>query len=235
MLISQQRVDEAEAEFREAARLAPDNALCLIAIAQVVWMRQRTGEAVDYLERASRFNPHSAEVRGRLGEVYMQMGRLPEAAARDEEAVRLAPDDARIRANMGMILLCQNRTGEAEAVLRQARDLNSALPQPHFWLGLIFAQQGRAMEFNEAVQGLQRIHPLLAHQLQVQVQTIRMQTMQALAAGRPAPWPQGQLWAQWQQMLQTGQPPAEPGAWPGPVQPGEPPPQPGFWTKLFGR
>ena len=235
MLISQHRVDEAEAEFREAARLAPDNALCLIAIAQVVWMRQRTGEAVDYLERASRSNPHSAEVRGRLGEVYMQMGRLPEAQHEIEEAVRLAPDDARIRANMGMILLYQNRIAEAEAVLRQARDLNSALPQPHFLLGLIFALQERGLEFNEAAQGLQRIHPMLAQQLQMQAQAIRMQAIQARGAGRPATWPQEQLWAQWQQMLQTGQQPAAPGGWRGPVQPGGPPPQQGFWTKLFGR
>jgi hypothetical protein len=102
-------------------------------------------------------------------------------------------------------------------------------------LGLIFALQERGLEYNEAVQGLQRIHPMLAQQLQMQAQAIRMQAIQARGAGRAAPWPQAQLWAQWQQMLQTGQQPAAPGGWRGPVQPGEPPPQPGFWTKLFGR
>ena len=119
----------------------------------------------------------------------MQMGRLPEAQHEIEEAVRLAPDDARIRANMGMILLHQDRIVKLRPYSDRRAISISALPQPHFLLGLIFALQERGLEFNEAVQGLQRIHPMLAQQLQMQAQAIRMQAIQARGAGGPRPGP----------------------------------------------
>lgn len=87
----------------------------------------------------------------------------------------------------------------------------------------MYAQQQRGADFQNSLQGLHRINPMLAQQLQMQVQ----------AMAHPAVGP-AQLWAHAQQMWQAPQPPVQPGGWRGPGPAGNAPAQQGLWTKLFG-
>jgi tetratricopeptide (TPR) repeat protein len=183
--------DEVEHALQQAAKLAPDNVMILMALAEFYYgVRQRVTDAVGLLEKAVRIDPNSAEARGKLGEVYLYQNRPADAERETAAAVELLPDDARLVGNLGIIRLQLNREAEAEQLLVRSRDLNQSLPQPRYALCLLYAAQDRAVEFNTELQGLARLIPQMVQTVQMQAQALRAQAMQMRAQGFPFPWQQ---------------------------------------------
>jgi Flp pilus assembly protein TadD len=71
---------EAEAEHREAVRLAPKNPANLNNLGFSLYLRQHYKEAIGVYESAARLAPMSRRVRTNLGFAYAAMGDLPRAA-----------------------------------------------------------------------------------------------------------------------------------------------------------
>jgi tetratricopeptide (TPR) repeat protein len=183
--------DEAEHALQQAAKLAPDNVMILMALAEFYCVvRQRVTDALALLEKAVRIDPNSAEARGKLGEVYLYQNRPADAERETAAAVELLPDDARLVGNLGIILLQLNREAEAEPLLERSRNLNPSLPQPRYMLCLLYATQDRVGDFNSELQGLARLTPQMVQPVQMQAQALRAQGMQMRAQGLPFPWQQ---------------------------------------------
>lgn len=218
-LANMRQIDEAEHALQQAAKLAPDNVMILMALADFHFSaRQRVPEAVAVLEKAVKLDPNSAEARGKLGELYLNQNRLADAERETAAAVGLLPGDARLVGNLGMILLQLNREAEAEHLLKQARDLNPSLPPPRQVLCLLYATQDRAAEFNAELQGFARLVPAGVPMVQAQAQNFYQMAMQARARGMPFSWQQAM------QALAAGAPAQPPMPYPAPV-----PHPPGGW------
>jgi Flp pilus assembly protein TadD len=92
------QLDEAIAEFEEAARLAPRDPRARYDLGIAQLRAGRAAAAERSLRDAVRLEPDNAYSRIALGSALSTLGRSDEARAEAEHALRLAPDDRSIRA-----------------------------------------------------------------------------------------------------------------------------------------
>jgi tetratricopeptide (TPR) repeat protein len=197
------RFDLAAVEYEQAIQLDPSNLGYRLQITNFYWMKQQPQAARPHMEAAVKLEPASAEVRGWLGQIYFVLGMLDDAGREMEEANRLNPGDGRTLVNLGLLHAQRNRPDLAEQYWRQGASQNPSLPQPHVFLAQLYFMQNRMAELNTEMQVLMQIAPALAQQLGMQLQTMRSQPMNAIAA----------LQAQWASMFQApgqNQPPVVP-------------------------
>jgi tetratricopeptide (TPR) repeat protein len=207
------RFEQAGVEYQEAVRLDPDNLNYRLQIGGFYSRLMQPMMALPHLEQAVKLNPKSPEARGVLGELYMMLQRPAEAEAEMLAALGSSPKDPRIVGNLGIIYLYLNRTDQAEHYLRLSTQLNPSAPQPYMFLCQLYWVQRRIPEFQAAMQRLAQIAPVMAQQLQMQLQAMA-NPMQAQAA----------MQSQWMAYLQSqAQAPPPQQAWSPFVQkPGAP-------------
>ncbi len=126
----------------QAARLHPDEPLCLYHLAEVQRATGRYAEAVASYRRAPAMRLAAANLHFGLGTALLELGRAEEAAAELSRAVALAPDDAEARNNLGNALAECQQHDDAEAHYRTALRLHPAYADAHLNLGLALAQRG---------------------------------------------------------------------------------------------
>jgi tetratricopeptide (TPR) repeat protein len=144
------RLDEAEARFGEAVRLAPDLPRAQYYLGVVRLRLGRPADAVGPLEtarelsaRAPRTNP---AVLYELGTAYLQLERYEEAAAVLELASSAVPADTGFRLQLGYAYykLLEGEKAEAEFGAVLAKEPRN--PLARFYLGLTQAALGRLSE-----------------------------------------------------------------------------------------
>jgi predicted Zn-dependent protease len=84
--------DEAEAQLREEIKLAPDNALAYMRIADILLKTQRPEHALSNAERAVQLDPEAAGGHELLGRSLLEVGKTEAAVKELEIASRLAPN-----------------------------------------------------------------------------------------------------------------------------------------------
>lgn len=92
----QQKMAEAEREFREALRLDPDDAESLLELADVCMRQGKWEEAASFLEQARRLSPTSAHVYAALGTIYAIQRDREKAEREIKEALRLDPEEINV-------------------------------------------------------------------------------------------------------------------------------------------
>ncbi len=141
------KLDEAEARFGEAVRLAPDRPRAQYYLGVVRLRLGRTADAVGPLETARRLSPRAnPAVLYELGTAYLKLERYEEAAAVLELASSAVPADTGFRLQLGYafykLLAGEKAEAEFEAVLsKEPRN-----PLARFYLGLTQAALGRLSE-----------------------------------------------------------------------------------------
>lgn len=78
-----------------------------------------------------------------LGVSYYNLNQLDEARASFQSGLALAPDDAELNYLMGVVSIQFEQLSEAETFLTRANQLNPALPEPYFGLGVLYRLQGQ--------------------------------------------------------------------------------------------
>ena len=107
--------DEAEADFRTALDLNPDQPNVLNYLGySLVEQRRNFDEALDMIERAVAARPDSGYIVDSLGWVLYRLGRFEEAVEPMERAVALVPTDPVINDHLGDVYWMVGRTREAE-------------------------------------------------------------------------------------------------------------------------
>lgn len=91
-MLSQGKWDECFGEFREALRLAPDDATIYHSLGVDYQARGGLGRAATVYREANRRFPADTIARANLGDLMLAQGRLEEAAATLREAVGKVPD-----------------------------------------------------------------------------------------------------------------------------------------------
>jgi tetratricopeptide (TPR) repeat protein len=108
------RWDEAEADFRQALALNPDQPQVLNYLGySLVEQRRNLEEALDMIERAVAARPQDGYITDSLGWALYRMGRYDEAVGPMERAVELAPLDPVITDHLGDVYWVVGRRTEA--------------------------------------------------------------------------------------------------------------------------
>jgi len=115
------KYDLAEAEFRKAMAIDPDNAALLNYYGYMLADQNvRLEEALKLITRALELEPDSGAYLDSLGWVYYRMGRLEEAEANLRRALEQVPHDATVRDHMGDVLAGRGKLKEAVAEWQRA-------------------------------------------------------------------------------------------------------------------
>lgn len=119
--------EAAEADFRQALELQPDQPLVLNYLGySLVERRENLDEALDMIQRAVAGQPDDGYITDSLGWVLYRLGRYEEAVPHMLRAVELTPDDPVINDHLGDVLWMVGREREAEFQWRRALSLGPA-------------------------------------------------------------------------------------------------------------
>jgi tetratricopeptide (TPR) repeat protein len=119
--------EAAEADFRRALELEPDQPLVLNYLGySLVEKHQKLDEALAMIEKAVRSEPEDGYITDSLGWVFYRLGRYEEAVQPMLRAVELTPDDPVINDHLGDVLWKVGRKREAEFQWRRALSFGPA-------------------------------------------------------------------------------------------------------------
>ncbi|MEX1234234.1 MAG: tetratricopeptide repeat protein [Roseovarius sp.] len=123
---------EAEADFRRALELNPDEPMVLNYLGySLVEQRQKLDEALDMIERAVEAEPNSGAIVDSLGWAQFRLGRYQEAVVTLERAAELYAVDPVVNDHLGDAMWAVGRTTEARFQWRRALSLiNDEGPAP---------------------------------------------------------------------------------------------------------
>ena len=117
----------AEADFREALKLEPDQPLVLNYLGySMVEKGENLDEALAMIQKAVKGQPDDGYITDSLGWVYYRLGRYQDAVAPMLRAVELTPDDPVINDHLGDVLWMVGRKREAEFQWRRALSFGPA-------------------------------------------------------------------------------------------------------------
>jgi len=106
---------DAEAGFREALKLSPDQPVVLNYLGySYVEKRQNLTEALQMIQKAVAGRPDDGYITDSLGWAYYRLGRYEEAAVQMERAVELMPSDPLLNDHLGDVYWAVGRKREAE-------------------------------------------------------------------------------------------------------------------------
>ncbi|MBY6083534.1 tetratricopeptide repeat protein [Ruegeria arenilitoris] len=113
--------DKAEADFRRALQLNPDQPQVLNYLGySLVERQEKLEEALDMIERAVAIQPDSGYIVDSLGWVLFRLGRYDEAVEHMERAVELMAVDPVVNDHLGDVYWAVGRTREADFQWRRA-------------------------------------------------------------------------------------------------------------------
>ncbi|MGY6411591.1 MAG: tetratricopeptide repeat protein [Alkalilacustris sp.] len=121
------RWPEAEADFRKALELNPDQPHVLNYLGySLVERRENLDEALDMIRRAVAAQPNSGHIVDSLGWAYYRLGRFDEALEHMERAVELLPTDPILNDHLGDVFWALGRKREARFQWERALSLGPA-------------------------------------------------------------------------------------------------------------
>jgi tetratricopeptide (TPR) repeat protein len=112
--------DQAEAEWREALRRAPNHWLILNNLGLAAARKKRYDEAIEDFQRSIRLRPIFADSHMNLGRTYAETGAVEKAEAQLRAAVALAPLYVQARNELAKFYFDNGRFTEAECQFRNS-------------------------------------------------------------------------------------------------------------------
>jgi tetratricopeptide (TPR) repeat protein len=141
--------DQAEAEWREALRRAPNHWLILNNLGLVAVRKKRYDEAIEDFQRSIRLRPNYADSHMNLGRTYAETGAIEKAEAQLRAAVALAPLYVQARNELAKFYLDTGRFVEAEQQFRSSVSSGGTV-QAWNSLGEIYSRWNRRQDAEHA-------------------------------------------------------------------------------------
>jgi tetratricopeptide (TPR) repeat protein len=144
------RYDQAEADYRHALDIDPEDAVACLGLAQIlVDIRKDGAEAAEHFERLWRVQQDSSIAVG-LARSWRRLGRVDDARQLLDEWLAKQPNDALALAERGQLALDANKLPEAETFLQRAIALAPYHRDANYSLYLCLKRQGRTAEAEAA-------------------------------------------------------------------------------------
>ncbi|MFZ2302848.1 MAG: tetratricopeptide repeat protein [Gallionella sp.] len=153
------RLDEAEACYRQALKIRPDDADTCFNLGNALRGLRRLDEAVTSYRHALEIKPSYAEAYSNLGNTLMESGRPHEAEASYRRALQIKPQHAAAHFNLGNLLHEQGRLHEAEASYRLALQARPDFTETCINLGNTLQDMGKIDEAEASYRSALQISP----------------------------------------------------------------------------
>jgi Flp pilus assembly protein TadD len=164
--VDQGRLGEAETEFREAIRLAPEYGEATANLGAVYARQRRYAEAIPVLRRAIVLSPQLDNARGSLafaldhaGIELAQGGKLAESIGLFREATELLPAEATFWRDLGQALMEDGKVVEAVPPLERAVALRPTGAAERVWLARAYLLADKALEAQAQIEVLRTLDP----------------------------------------------------------------------------
>jgi Flp pilus assembly protein TadD len=145
-LLGERRFGEAEACFREALSLDPEDADILNNLGTAVWEQGRASESMAYYLRAHQFKPRDFGILNNVGIALWDQGRPDRAVVFYRRALEIRPDSFDTRMNLGVSLSDLGQFDDALYWIRASLELNPDSADAWDNLGMTLARQGHWQE-----------------------------------------------------------------------------------------
>ena len=143
---------QAEALYRRALDLEPEDADALHLLGVIAQQRGDYQGAVDLITRAIAADASFAGYHNNLGEAYRRLGKFDEAERAYRQAIALQPDFPEPHNNLGMILQKRRQVNEAIDLYRRAIQLSPNFAEAYNNLGTTLMEKGLISEAVAAYQ-----------------------------------------------------------------------------------
>ena len=144
----------AEAELRQAVKIAPNDASYLTSLGGILGMQQKLDEANVYFERAVKSDPSDATVRRNLAANQWRLGHLKEAQANLERLLRVQPQDRVAMLLLGMVSENEHDYARAATLLAGVPDLVEQRPESVGALASSYYHTGRREQGHKLLEAL---------------------------------------------------------------------------------
>ncbi len=159
LLQMQDRLDQAEAAYREAIAALPSHAEAHNGLGVVLHRLKRDEESLAAHERALSLNPGFVDAHNNAAVALQILGRAEDAIGHYATALVLAPAHPGLHFNRAGALETLGRVEEAEAAYRDALELAPDLVLAHYNLGSLLRRRGRAEEAVESISRALALQP----------------------------------------------------------------------------
>ena len=143
---------EAEDQYRQAAKIAPDDIRILLGYAMLKDQMNQPDEAIKLYQQAEEKHPKEPSVYNNLAVHFIRYGMVREAIEAARHAVDLRPHEPRYRNNLAALLV---EAGQPQEAFRQLRSVYDE-PVAHYNLGFLLNKRGQKpaalQEFSTALQ-----------------------------------------------------------------------------------
>ena len=142
-LQSQNRSDEAIAQYLQAIQICPNDAEAYKDLGYTLCKQGKWDEAIAPLRKAVQVDPKLAEAQHSLGYALYSLGKLDEAAVHFWLAIKFKQDYPEAYYNLANILSAQGKPDEAIACYRKAIQIRPDYAGAYNNLGITLQSQGR--------------------------------------------------------------------------------------------
>lgn len=146
------KFEDARQQFAEYIKIRPDDPSGYCALGMTLAALERTQEARTEFERSIELAPTQTESYYRLGLLELQSREFEAASQHLRRVLDRQPAHAPALGALGKVAFEQKHYAEAVLLLQQAIDIDSAMREAHYYLGLTFARMGRKPESEEQLE-----------------------------------------------------------------------------------
>jgi len=145
-LTKKNEAEAAEAEWRKAVSLNPEDGKARFNLALSLDQRGQMDEAITHYQKAVEVEPDNAAAFTNLAVALLRKGRLDDAIDRFAKSLAIEPDNAKAESNLGAALIQKGRVDDAIEHCRKALVIDPAHPDAHNSLGIGLAMRGKVDE-----------------------------------------------------------------------------------------
>lgn len=154
---------QAEACYRQAIEVNPDNADAYVNLGFVQKEQQQYEQAENALKQAILLNPASVDGHYLLGIAAQQQGKLNIAIESYQNVLALQPDFEVVYGDLCHTLFQSGKIDAAITIIKKALALNSQNPQFHFYQGNLFYHEGKLDQALGSYQRTLQLQPKFLH------------------------------------------------------------------------
>lgn len=144
--LSMNAVPDAEHDYKQALKLAPQDPAPYVGLGRVYLVQHQPGEAASYLAQAIKKGADAAFVWNDSGVAYDQLRRHKEAQQMYRAGLAKFPSDHALRNNLALSLAMTNDFAEAETLLRALVAEPNTSPRDRENLALVLGLEGNTEE-----------------------------------------------------------------------------------------